>query len=126
MLFGSQLSLMRFIMSRPTAPTSIFMNGAYVSLRTEAWIHTDKSFNPEAQEERMDNETALTIYEAERCIECGCCIGGCATANIKPNFIGATGVNRVARFMADPRDERNEQEYFDVVGSEDGILAALA
>lgn len=96
-----------------------------VSLRTEAWIHTDKEFDETAIEERMSNEEALQIYEAERCIECGCCIGGCATANIKPDFIGAAGVNRVARFMVDPRDERSDQEYFDIVGSEDGIFGCI-
>lgn len=96
-----------------------------VSLQTESWIHTEKVFDPDAPEERMSNEAALNIYEAERCIECGCCIGGCATANIKPNFIGAAGVNRVARFMIDPRDERDEQQYFDIVGSEDGIFGCI-
>lgn len=96
-----------------------------ISLRTESWVHTDKVFNPESEEERMANQTALEIYEAERCIECGCCIGGCATANIKPNFIGAAGVNRVARFMVDPRDERSQQEYFEIVGSEDGIFGCI-
>lgn len=96
-----------------------------VSLRTEAWIHTSKEFNPLAVEERMSNEEALQIYEAERCIECGCCIGGCATANIKPDFIGAAGVNRVARFMVDPRDERSDQEHFDIVGSDDGIFGCI-
>lgn len=96
-----------------------------VSLRTEAWIHTSKEFDPLAVEERMSNEEAMQIYEAERCIECGCCIGGCATANIKPDFIGAAGVNRVARFMVDPRDERTDQEHFDIVGSEDGIFGCI-
>lgn len=86
-----------------------------MSIRTESWIHTEKPFDPHAQEERMDNETALNIYEAERCIECGCCIGGCATANIKPNFIGAAGVNRVSRFMLDPRDERDDQQYLSLI-----------
>lgn len=96
-----------------------------ISLRTESWIHTDEVFDPEAPEEKMDNELAKEIYEAERCIECGCCIGGCATANIKPDFIGAAGVNRVARFMVDPRDKRTEQEYFEVVGSEDGVFGCV-
>lgn len=96
-----------------------------VSIRTEAWIHTDKPFDPQATEERMSNDEALQIYEAERCIECGCCIGGCATANIKPNFIGAAGVNRVARFMLDSRDERSDQEHFDIVGSDDGIFGCI-
>lgn len=96
-----------------------------ISLRTEAWIHTDDAFRPTAPEEPMDNSVALEIYESERCIECGCCIGGCATANIKPHFIGAAGVNRVARFMLDPRDKRSNREYFEVVGSEDGVFGCI-
>lgn len=97
----------------------------HISLKTEAWIHTDETFDEDAPEERMPNDTALKIYEAERCIECGCCIAGCATANIKPDFIGAAGVNRVARFMVDPRDKRDAQEYFDIVGSEDGVFGCI-
>ncbi|AEG14058.1 fumarate reductase iron-sulfur subunit [Desulfofundulus sp. TPOSR] len=97
----------------------------HMSLKTEAWIHTTKEFDPQAREERMDNETALKIYEAERCIECGCCIAGCATANIREDFIGAAGINRVARFMVDPRDERSPQEYFEVVGTEEGTFGCV-
>lgn len=96
-----------------------------ISIRTESWIHTDEVFDPDAEEERMDNDVAQKIYEAERCIECGCCIGGCATANIKPNFIGAAGVNRVARFMLDPRDQRTEREYLELVGTDDGIFGCV-
>jgi len=46
--------------------------------RTESWIHTSKEFDPTQQEDRMDNDTAVQIYEIERCIECGCCIAACA------------------------------------------------
>ena len=31
-----------------------------------SWIHTSKSFNPDAREERMDNALAEEIYELER------------------------------------------------------------
>ncbi|MGO9017792.1 MAG: fumarate reductase iron-sulfur subunit, partial [Syntrophobacteraceae bacterium] len=37
----------------------------------------------------------------------------------------AIAFNRVARFMMDPRDERNNDEYFEVVGNEDGIFGCL-
>lgn len=97
----------------------------HLSLKTEAWIHTEKEFDPSAPEERMDNETALKIYEAERCIECGCCIAGCATANIREDFLGAAGINRIARFMVDPRDERTAAEYYEVVGAEEGAFGCM-
>lgn len=97
-----------------------------LQLRTEAWIHTDKKFDPDAIEERMDNRVALEIYEAERCIECGCCIAGCVTANIREDFLGAAGINRVARFMVDPRDERTPEQYFDVIGSDEGAFGCMA
>ena len=63
---------------------------------TAAWIHSKEKFNPKGSEERMANPTAQEIYEAERCIECGCCIASCATANFREDFLGAAGLNRVA------------------------------
>ncbi len=91
----------------------------------ESWIHTQKEFNPEAQEERMDNETAIKIYESERCIECGCCIAGCATTQVYPDFIGAAGLNRIGRFLFDPRDERDDQEWFELVSTDEGIFGCI-
>ena len=92
---------------------------------TEAWIHTDAKFNPKAMEDRMDNPTALEIYEAERCIECGCCIASCATANFREDFLGAAGLNRVARFMIDPRDNRTPAQIFEVVGTDEGVFGCI-
>ena len=93
--------------------------------RVESWVHTDKNFDPAALEERMDNRTAVEIYELERCIECGCCIAACGTANMRPDFLGAAALNRIARFMVDPRDQRKDQDYFEVVGSDEGIFGCL-
>lgn len=97
----------------------------HMSMKTKSWIHTSKVFDPKAQEERMDNEVALEIYESERCIECGCCIAGCATANIREDFLGAAGINRVGRFMLDPRDERTGKEYYEVIGSDEGAFGCM-
>lgn len=97
-----------------------------LSIKTESWIHSERKFDPDAVEERMDNQVALDIYEAERCIECGCCIAGCVTANIREDFLGAAGINRVARFMVDPRDERPARQYFEVIGSDEGAFGCMA
>ncbi len=96
-----------------------------LQIKTEAWIHTNKKFDPKALEEKMDNETAEKIYEPDRCVECGCCVAACVTANIREDFLGATGINRVARFILDPRDERSDAEYFDVVGNESGAFGCV-
>lgn len=96
-----------------------------LNFRTESWIHTDAVFDPQAREERMDNAVAGKIYEAERCIECGCCIASCATANIRADFLGAAGLNRVARFLIDPRDQRSPSQVFEVVGTDEGIFGCL-
>ncbi len=93
--------------------------------RTGSWVHSDKPFNPHAREERMDNEQAVEIYELERCIECGCCIAGCATANIREEFIGAAALLRIARFMIDPRDERTLGRYLDIVGTDEGAFGCM-
>lgn len=91
----------------------------------ESWIHTKKTFDPAAPEERMDNDTAEAIYELDRCIECGCCIAACGTARMRPDFLGAAGLNRVGRFLIDPRDERSEQDYYEILGNDMGIFGCM-
>ncbi len=93
--------------------------------KVESWIHTDKTFDPQSLEERMVNALAEEIYELERCIECGCCVAACGTANMRPDFVGAVALNRIARFMMDPRDQRTEKEYFEVVGTDEGIFGCM-
>lgn len=93
--------------------------------RVESWIHTEEKFNPEAQEDRMDNAVANKIYENERCIECGCCIAGCATAQVNPEFLGAAGLNRIGRFIVDPRDHRTDQNWFELVSTDEGVFGCI-
>jgi len=91
----------------------------------ESWVHTKKGFDPEAPEERMENHVAEAIYELDRCVECGCCIAACGTARLRPDFLGAAGLNRVGRFLIDPRDERTEEDYYDILGNDMGIFGCM-
>ena len=93
--------------------------------KTESWIHTNKVFDPAQEEERMGNDVAEQIYELERCVECGCCIAACGTARLRPDFMGAASLNRIARFIIDPRDERTDEQYFDIIGSDHGIFGCM-
>jgi len=93
--------------------------------RTEAWVDAKQAFDPSAAEERMDDELAQSIYDSDRCIECGCCIAACGVANVNTEFLGAAGLNRVARFMMDPRDARSESDWFEVVSSEHGVFGCI-
>lgn len=92
---------------------------------TEAWIHAKEAFDPSAGEARMDDQLAQTLYESDRCIECGCCIAACGVANVHSGFKGPAGLNRVARFMMDPRDHRTDADWFDVVSSQEGVFGCL-
>ena len=91
----------------------------------ESWIHTKKTFDPASDEQRMDNALSEEIYELERCVECGCCVAACGTANMRDDFVGAVAMNRIARFMMDPRDERKPREYFDIIGTDEGIFGCM-
>ena len=93
--------------------------------RVEAWIHEQQTFDPGAPEEPMNDDLAQAIYEGDRCIECGCCVAGCGIANLKPQFYGAAGLNRIARFMIDPRDNRETCDWFEVVSSEEGVFGCV-
>ncbi|MGB5246289.1 MAG: fumarate reductase iron-sulfur subunit [Woeseia sp.] len=93
--------------------------------KTAGWIHSDAAFDPTATEQRMDDSLAQAIYEGERCIECGCCVASCGVANVNPEFLGPAGLNRIARFMMDPRDTRGDADWFEVVSSSDGVFGCL-
>ncbi len=93
--------------------------------KTEAWVHAGKAFDANAQEERMSDDLAQAIYESDRCIECGCCVAACGVANVNPEFSGPAGLNRIARFMMDPRDSRDDADWFEVVSTQDGVFGCL-
>lgn len=93
--------------------------------KTESWVHTSKVFDASQEEERMDNTVAEQIYELERCIECGCCVAACGTARLREDFMGAAALNRIARFVVDPRDERTDRQYFEIIGNDNGVFGCM-
>lgn len=97
-----------------------------MSERLETWVHSQAVEDLEAMEEAMEPELAEQIYELERCIECGCCIAGCGTVRMREDFIGAVGMNQIARFRLDPRDERSDQDLYQLVGDDDGVFGCLS
>ena len=98
-----------------------------MSERVESWIH-DKyadTVNFEQLEERMDPDVADEIYELERCVECGCCVSACATKRMRPDFLAAVGFIRLARFTIDPRDKRTDEEFYEIMGDDDGVFGCM-
>ena len=75
------------------------------------------------EQEVHDPETAEAIYESDRCIECGCCIAACGTAQMRPDFLGAVGLNKIARFRLDPRDPRSDRHGRSLALSKKGAVA---
>jgi fumarate reductase iron-sulfur subunit len=105
--------------------TGKWMRG--MSERLETWVHArEPDLDLSRLEERMDPDVAEQIYELDRCIECGCCVAGCATAQMRPGFVGAVGLSKIARFRLDPRDERKDADYFELVGDEDGVFGCMS
>ncbi|MDF1880946.1 fumarate reductase iron-sulfur subunit [Sulfurimonas sp. MAG313] len=96
--------------------------------RLETWIHTkeDEKIDICRIEEKMEPELADEIYETDRCIECGCCVAGCGTILMRENFVAAVGMNKVARYLIDPRDKRTDEEYYELVGDEDGVFGCMS
>jgi fumarate reductase iron-sulfur subunit len=98
----------------------------YLNEHLETWIH-DKEGEVEFDklEERMEPALADEIYEIDRCVECGCCVAGCGTIQMRPSFKGAVGLNKIARYHLDPRDKRSDEEYYELIGDEDGIFGCM-
>lgn len=93
----------------------------------ETWIHSAglADTDLDSLEQPMEPELAEQIYELERCIECGCCIAACGTAQMRADFVGAVGLNQVMRFRLDPRDERSDGEYYQLVGDDSGVFGCM-
>lgn len=95
--------------------------------RLETWIHTkeNEKIDSSRLEEKMDPDLADEIYEVDRCIECGCCVAGCGTILMREKFTGAVGLNKVARYHLDPRDKRTDEDYYNLIGDENGVFGCM-
>ena len=104
--------------------TGKWMRG--MSERLETWVHSlGEAVDLTQLEARMDPDLADKIYELDRCIECGCCVAACGTARMQKDFVGAVGMNKIARFRIDPRDERTDADFYELVGDDDGVFGCM-
>lgn len=98
-----------------------------MSERIEGWVHMkQQEVDLTRIEDRMDPDLAEEIYELDRCIECGCCVSACGTARMREDFIGAVAINRIARFRLDPRDVREDADFYEVVGDDSGVFGCMS
>ena len=105
--------------------TGKWMRG--LSERLETWVHLNgEKVDITRIEKPMEPELAEKIYELDRCIECGCCVAACGTARMRKDFVGAVGLNKIARFRLDPRDTRTDAEYYDLVGDDNGVFGCMS
>lgn len=103
--------------------TGRWMRG--MSERLETWVHGREDRDLDRLEDPMGPTLAEEIYELDRCIECGCCVAACGTALMREDFIGAVGLNKMARFRLDPRDDRTDEDYFELIGDDDGVFGCM-
>lgn len=104
--------------------TGKWMRG--MSERLQTWVHQkEEEIDLQRMEEKMEPDVAEKIYELERCIECGCCISACGTAQMREHFVGAVGINQLARFRIDPRDQRTDADFYEVLGNQDGVFGCM-
>lgn len=98
-----------------------------MSERLETWVHMkEEVVDFKRIEQPMDADLAEKIYELDRCIECGCCVAGCGTARMREDFVGAVGLNKIARFRLDPRDARTDADYYELIGDDNGVFGCMS
>jgi len=98
-----------------------------MSERLETWVHGNtENIDLKRIEEAMDPELAQDIYLLDRCIECGCCVAACGTARMREDFVGAVGLNKIARFRLDPRDTRSDEDFYELIGDDQGVFGCMS
>jgi fumarate reductase iron-sulfur subunit len=45
---------------------------------------------------------------------------------MRENFVGAVGLNRIARFRLDPRDTREDAAYYELIGDDSGVFGCMS
>lgn len=105
--------------------TGKWMRG--MSERLESWVHRqEEAVDLRRLEARMEPALAEKIYELDRCIECGCCVAACGTARMREDFVGAVGLNKIARFRLDPRDSRSDDDFYELIGDDNGVFGCMS
>jgi len=94
--------------------------------RLQLWLHPDGADNDIHRiETPMDPAEAAKLYELERCVECGVCVSACATKQMRDTFVGAVGLMKIARFELDSRDARSADDFYHVIGNQDGVFGCM-
>ena len=44
---------------------------------------------------------------------------------MREEFVGAVGLNKIARYKLDPRDSRTDKDYYELIGDEDGVFGCM-
>ncbi|CAM3917234.1 MULTISPECIES: fumarate reductase iron-sulfur subunit [Shewanella] len=94
--------------------------------RLKLWLHPrNDEVDIHRIEAPMDPEEAAKLYELERCVECGVCVSACATKQMRDTFVGAVGMMKIARFELDSRDARSVEDFYHVIGNQDGVFGCM-
>jgi fumarate reductase iron-sulfur subunit len=96
-----------------------------MNLRLNSWIETKEKTDISKLEKPIEPAVADEVFELDRCIECGICVASCATAVMRENFVGAVGLNRIVRFSIDPHDQRSEEDFYELIGDDEGIFGCM-
>jgi succinate dehydrogenase / fumarate reductase iron-sulfur subunit len=79
----------------------------------------EKSISPQ-MEYLMEEEKRKEIDPYINCILCGLCFGTCPAFETDSEFLGPAVLAKAYRFLADPRDRRNE-EILEAVNTQQGV-----
>ena len=45
---------------------------------------------------------------------------------MREDFVGAAGLNKIARFRLDPRDTRSDAQFYELIGDENGVFGCMS
>ena len=45
---------------------------------------------------------------------------------MREDFVGAVGLNKIARFRLDPRDTHTDRAFFELIGDDDGVFGCMS
>ena len=46
--------------------------------------------------------------------------------SMREDFVGAAGLNKIARFRPDPRDRRSDDDFYELIGDDHGVFGCMS
>ena len=93
--------------------------------KIESWIHTNKNLMKTPRKNAWTTPLRTRFSNLTAAWNAAAAWRLAALRACGEDFMGATAINRLARFYIDPRDNRTPADFYEVIGDDQGVFGCM-